>query len=169
MAWGQIPILGNVKLIIVSERMVNEPPAHAGSSKAIKERLVVRWKTCGKTREKEGTGGASNRRIGGGGREQLDKITEWVKRLARDDEEFCGLFIFEFDEHGRILTHIIEHAEESGNWDKTSKVVTVTDWLLGKAKRKDEKEVPGLVLGGCYEFDQRRFAARPEMNLQTKR
>lgn len=93
-----------------------------------------------------------------GGREQLDRITEWLGRVVREDEEFCGLFIFEFDEEGRILTHIIEHAEESGSWDKASKVVSVTDWLLGKAKRKDEKEIPGLVLG-CYEYEQRRLQA----------
>lgn len=88
--------------------------------------------------------------------EQLDRITEWLGRVIRENEEFCGLFIFEFDEEGRILTHIIEHAEESGSWDKASKVVSVTDWLLGKAKRKDEKELPpGLVLG-CVEYEQRR-------------
>lgn len=48
------------------------------------------------------------------------------------------------------MTHTIEHAEEGGSWDKASKVVGVTDWLLGKAKRKDDKAVdPGLVLGCC--------------------
>ena len=154
MAWGRVPLVGNVKLIILSERMVkNEPAAHAGSSNATKDRLIVRWKTCGKPKAKGMDSGTE-------GREQLNRIAGWLGRVMRDDEEFSGLFIFEFDEEGRILTHIIEHAEESGSWDKASKVVGVTDWLLGKAKRKDEKEVPGLVLG-CYayghEHEQRRL------------
>ena len=43
------------------------------------------------------------------------------------------MFIFEFDEEGRILTHTIENVEEGGNWDKMTRVISVTDWLLGKA------------------------------------
>lgn len=49
------------------------------------------------------------------------------------------------------MTHTIEHAEEGGNWEKASKVVSVTDWLLGKARWKEEKELEGLVLGYCEE------------------
>ena len=90
------------------------------------------------------------------GSEQVDKITEWLGGDARDDEEFCGLFIFEFDEEGRIVTHTIEHAEEGGNWDKASRVVSVTDWLLGKAKgSRREEEVPGLAWGYCREGERR--------------
>lgn len=90
--------------------------------------------------------------------DQLDRITEWLGRIARDDEEFCGLFIFEFDEEGRVLRHIIEHAEESGSWDRASKVVSATDWLLGKAKRKEEKEVvAGLAAVGCLEYAPRKM------------
>ena len=156
MAWGRVPIVGNINLIIISERMIkNEPLANVGlssssaSPNASRDRLVVKWKTCGKTK-------AQAMGAGTGGREQLDRITEWLGRVVREDEEFCGLFIFDFDEDGRILTHIIEHAEESGSWDKASKVVSVTDWLLGKAKRKEEKDIPpGLVLG-CFEYLQRR-------------
>lgn len=78
-----------------------------------------------------------------GASEQVDKITEWLGGDARDDEEFCGIFIFEFDEEGRIITHTIEHSEESGNWDKTSRVVSVTDWLLGRMNGK--KRAPALA------------------------
>ena len=71
-----------------------------------------------------------------GSSEQVDKITEWLGGDARDDEEFCGKFVFEFDEEGRIVTHTIEHAEENGDLEKTSKVISVTDWLLGGPWKK---------------------------------
>lgn len=107
------------------------------------EKLIVRWKTCGKTKGKQG--GSLYRGIGAG--EQVDKITEFLGGKARDDEEFCGLFIFEFDEEGRILSHTIEHAEEGGSWDKTTRVISVTDWLLGRAwGKKPDDGSPGLAL-----------------------
>ena len=90
-----------------------------------------------------------------GASEQVDKITEWLGGDARDDEEFCGLFIFEFDEEGRIVTHTIEHAEEGGSWDRASRVVSVTEWLLGKAMGKKDKEVAGLALGYCGDGEKR--------------
>lgn len=143
MAWGRVPIVGNVRLIIQSERMVKngDVSAAAGGN----EKLIVRWKTCGKTKGKGM--GALYRGIGAS--EQVDKITEWLGGDARDDEEFCGLFMFEFDEEGRIVTHTIEHADEGGSWDKMAKVVSVTDWLLGKAKRRKKEDVPELALGYC--------------------
>ena len=71
-----------------------------------------------------------------GASEQVDKITEWLGGDARDDEEFCGLFIFEFDGEGRILEHTIEHVVEGGEWERVGgmsrKVVSVTEWLLGR-------------------------------------
>ena len=74
----------------------------------------------------------------------MDKISEWLgrdyfsrnNRNAEDgdgDEAFCGLFIFEFDSEGRILEHTIEHVDR--DWEKErgmSKVVSVTEWLLGE-------------------------------------
>lgn len=156
MAWGRVPIVGNVKLIILSERVVkNGPSGYRGLSKLSSERLIVRWKTCGKTKGKGM--GALYRGIGAS--EQVDKITEWLGGDARADEEFCGLFIFEFDEEGRILTHTIEHAEEGSNWDKASMVISVTDWLLGRAKWKSGKEVLGLVLE-YHEHAQRKIHTR---------
>ena len=152
MAWGCVPIVGNVKLVILSERVVkNGPTSHISPSTTSvnSERLIVRWKTSGKTKGKGM--GALYRGIGAS--EQVDKITQWLGGDARDDEEFCGLFIFEFDEEGRILTHTIEHAEESGHWDRTSRVVSVTDWLLGRMNGR--RRVPELALN--YARQERRF------------
>ncbi|KAG7010126.1 ras-related protein [Physcia stellaris] len=133
-AFGRVPILGNVKLIILSERMVKNGPSYT-SQAAGNERLIVRWKTCGKTK--------------GGD--------------VRDDEEFCGLFIFEFDEEGRVLSHTIEHAEEGGSWDKVGRVVSVTDWLLGKFGGRKEKEL-GLAWGCVEDGDgRRRFRMRRDL------
>lgn len=148
MAWGRLPLLGNVKLDIVSERMVR----NGGSSvehACRDEKLIVKWKTCGKTKERAGT-----LYSGIGATEQLDKL---MRLLGGDKtgEEFCGLFIFEFDDQGRISKHTIEHADEGGSYDRMAKVVSVTDWLLGKApwRRKDEV-VPGLAF--CAEQRERR-------------
>ena len=152
MAWGRVPIVGNVKLIILSERVVKNGPSTTSSPGSVKvgnEKLIVRWKTCGKTKGKGM--GALYRGIGAS--EQVDKITEWLGGDARDDEEFCGLFIFEFDEEGRIVTHTIEHAEEGGSWDRASRVVSVTDWLLGRGWRRKGKEVEGLAWE-CVDGDQ---------------
>ena len=152
MAWGRVPIVGNVKLIILSERVVpscGSSLAHTfnsnreSQSKTGNERLIVKWKTCGKT---QGKGmGALYRGIGAS--EQVDKITEWLGGDARDDEEFCGLFIFEFDEEGRVLSHTIEHVE--GDFEGKlglGKVVSVTEWLLGRMNGKGKGE-PALALG----------------------
>lgn len=144
-AWGRVPVLGNVRLEILSERMARNG---GGSSPGVAhEKLVVKWKTCGKTKGK-GVG-ALYRGISGS--EQVDKITEFLGGDAKDDEEFIGLFIFEFDEEGRVITHTIEHAEESGNWDKMTRVISVTDWLLGKAW--GAKQPAGLALGFCKNED----------------
>ena len=161
MAWGRVPIVGNVRLIILSDRVVKNG---TGSSCSISsdhrtrvgnERLIVRWKTCGKTKGKGM--GAFYRGIGAS--EQVDKITEWLGGDARDDEEFCGLFIFEFDEEGRIITHTIEHAEQSGPWDKTSRVVTLADWLIGRMNGKSKKE-PQLAWSYVDDGDRRRRFVR---------
>ena len=161
MAWGRVPIVGNVKLIILSERVVKTGPTYSriAQSHVNNERLVVRWKTCGKT---QGKGmGALYRGIAAS--EQVDKITEWLGGDARDDEEFCGKFVFEFDEEGRILTHTIEHAEENGDLEKTSRVVSVTDWLLGRPWKKRTPEVAWICVadeGG--DVWKRKFEERGE-------
>jgi len=133
-AWGRVPIVGNVKLEILSERMINKtgqvhsliPPTSTRP-----EQLVVRWRTIGKTKNK-GTGGFYK---GIGASENVDKITEWLGggKGEDDSKEFTGLFIFEFDEQGRVISHTIEHAQEGGNWERGvgAKMVGLTDWLLG--------------------------------------
>ena len=139
-----MPLVGNVKLIVLSERIVKGSggyPIERSDCRSVDERLIVRWKTCGKTKGKGM--GALYRGIGASDR--VDKITEWLGGDARDDEEFCGLFIFQFDEEGRILTHTIEHADDSAHWEKTSKFVSITDWLIGKVNGKGKEKIPELA------------------------
>ncbi len=113
------------------------PSSSASSSGYGSEQLVVRWKTCGKKKN----GGDSN---GSATSDPVDKIAEAVMggKMADDNKEFTGLFIFEFDEEGRIVTHIIEHAQEGGNWEKGvgARVVGLTDWLLGGMRGKGETD-----------------------------
>lgn len=138
MAWGRVPVLGNVKLNILSERMVK----NGGSSTASRmrnERLIVRWQTCGKSEKKE-HGQVSD---------VVEKITSIVAGSSRPHEEFTGLFKFEFDEEGRILNHIIEHTEEGQHWDKTAKMISVTDWLLGRAWGRRDDGSPSLAFARC--------------------
>ncbi|KAF7187718.1 hypothetical protein HII31_11057 [Pseudocercospora fuligena] len=152
-AWGRMPLFGNVKLVILSERMVR----NGGSSVAHQnrdEKLIVKWKTCGKTTHRDGTGGIYRGMGLAAARDPVDKIKDFIsgtrsdsskQKSEEDAEEFCGIFIFEFDEHGRIQKHTIEHTDEGGHYDKMNRVVSVTDWLLGQfnGKRKDE---PALAL-----------------------
>lgn len=130
MVWGRMPLISNVKLEIMSERMIKSH-CYSSTDSGRREQLIVRWRTIGKTRGK-GVGGFYK---GIGGRENVDKITEWLGggKGEDDSKEFTGLFIFEFDEEGRVLSHTIEHAQEGGNWEKGvgAKVVGLTDWLLG--------------------------------------
>ncbi|MCJ1432136.1 hypothetical protein MMC27_001492 [Xylographa pallens] len=146
-AWGRVPLVGNVKLSILSERMLPPPSSPSGE-----EKLVVRWQTCGKTKGK-GMGAFYK---GIGASEQVDKITEWLGGDARDDEEFCGKFIFKFDKEGRIVEHTIECAEDGGGHE-IGRVVGITDWLLGRARRK---EVEGLVVGYIGEERRRERSVR---------
>lgn len=158
-AWGRVPLVGNVKLTILSERMVR----NGGSAVPLAsrdERLIVKWKTCGKTKHRDPTGGIY-RGAGKDSRDPMDKIKDFIagtihgeigqaaKRAELDREqehEFCGLFAFEFDEKGRIVKHVIEHTDEGGDWDRMTRVVSVTDWLLGRFNGKNKEQVPELAL-----------------------
>lgn len=121
-AWNRVPIIGNVKLEILAERMTAEPltflPRRPG---AMPEQLVVRWCEKRKTKDDslEPSSIAKSLRLGGRG--------------VDANKAFTGLFIFDFDSEGRVLTHTIETAQESGNWEKGmgAKFVGLTDWLLG--------------------------------------
>jgi len=133
MAWGRVPVVGNVKLKIVSERMIknghSNTPVHGQN-----EKLIVKWETCGKSEQEQGPVS-----------EAVEKITNIVGRSRKPDEKFSGLFLFEFDEQGRISKHIIEHVEENNQWEKTAKVISVTDWLLGRAWGRREEGAPSLA------------------------
>ena len=98
------------------------------------EKLIVRWKTCRGDRV-------------GKNPSAMDKISQLLGRdVAKDEEEFSGLFIFEFDKEGRLGRHTIEHAQQGGNWEKMTRVVSVTDWLIGLAKGRGRAQ-EGLALG----------------------
>lgn len=134
-AWGRVPLVGNVKLDILSERLLKG--AMPTTKDALQEKLIVRWKTCGKAQDSQTS-------------EALDKITKIVSKPNQSDDEFSGLFYFEFDEEGRILNHTIEHLDDSAHWDRTAKVISVTDWLLGRAwGRRSEEGTPGLAFAKC--------------------
>ncbi|PVH77858.1 hypothetical protein DL98DRAFT_517173 [Cadophora sp. DSE1049] len=147
-AWGRVPLVGNVKLTILSERMIKSSSNARSPSLARQEQLIVRWRTVGKTKGK-GTGAFYK---GIGGRESVDKITEWLGggKGEDDSKEFTGLFIFEFDEEGRIISHTIEHVQEGGNWERGvgARVVGLTDWLLGGMRKGRGDE--GAPCPACY-------------------
>lgn len=134
-AWGRVPVIGNIKLHILSERMVKNgmsTPTQLGH-----EKLIVKWKTCGKEEKAQASTPS----------DAMEKITKILGVSSRPNEtgEFCGLFLFEFDDEGRILKHVIEHAEEGGNWEKSTKVINVTDWLLGRAWGRRDNGSPSLA------------------------
>ncbi|KAL8994950.1 MAG: hypothetical protein Q9169_005215 [Polycauliona sp. 2 TL-2023] len=153
-AWGRLPIVGNVQLIIISERVIKwSSSMHSEGSSAPKRqnhRLVVRWKTSASRSAPKNPSSARSTQVlyrGIGPRERVNRFTEWLSNptsLGKQAQEFCGIFIFEFDEEGRILTHTIEHAEENGSAERASRVVNVTDWLLGRARARKEA-APELV------------------------
>ncbi|KAI0995195.1 hypothetical protein K3495_g12987 [Podosphaera aphanis] len=125
--WSCLPLTSNVKLEILSERMIRQPRTIVSSSEQT-EQLVVRWSTVGK-KQRESCSDFSSGGIGA--KANVNKLMKWF-----EGEEFTGLFIFKFDTEGRIATHIIEHAQEGGNWENGvgAKVVALTDWLLGRMK-----------------------------------
>jgi len=133
-----MPVLGNVKLKILSERMVKNGGSTTNNVR--NEKLIVKWQTCGKSEKKE-NGQVSD---------VVEKITNIVAGSSRPSQEFTGLFKFEFDEDGRILNHIIEHTEEGQHWDRTAKVISVTDWLLGRAWGRRGEGSPSLAFVECW-------------------
>lgn len=136
-AWGRVPVIGNVKLKVLSERMVKNGCSPSAPAHMRNEKLIVKWQTCGKADK------GDSRHVS----EAFESVTNIVRR-GREEEEFTGLFVFEFDEEGRIVHHTIEHTEEGHNWDKTTKFISVTDWLLGRAWGRRE-EIPSLAFVRC--------------------
>ncbi|KAJ5959098.1 uncharacterized protein N7479_006248 [Penicillium vulpinum] len=159
-AWSSVPLVGNVKLQILSERIVRagtllDPTHHGDHHDCGDERLLVRWKTEPRTDSRpfhgpdSSTANSTNpsKTMPSSENNHLSASTngtnkglsvllggeEPIFKLSKE-EQFTGIFIFSFDEEGRILTHTIEHADEADGWDRTAKFVTLTDWLIGKAR-----------------------------------
>lgn len=112
--------------------MTSEPltflPRRTG---AMPEQLVVRW--CERRRcegDKLDPGGIAR--------------SLWRGRGVDPNKAFTGLFIFDFDAEGRILTHTIEQAQEGGNSERGmgAKFVGLTDWLLGGMKNPNDDPIP---------------------------
>ncbi|OJJ44163.1 hypothetical protein ASPZODRAFT_135647 [Penicilliopsis zonata CBS 506.65] len=214
-AWGSVPIVGNIKLQILSERIVRAgtvlDPGPCRDSECGDERLVVRWKT----EPKDATGSSSTTTTSSSSSSPsttpsfsytapTSETTESQRGSVSDaethsrlstskagtnkglsmllggdapifklshEEQFTGLFIFSFDEKGRILTHTIEHADNANGWERTSKFVALTDWLIGKARESLEPSTPkpGLAMQGYRESGHRNcFSTGSKLPLPTE-
>ncbi|KAF7128335.1 hypothetical protein CNMCM5793_003065 [Aspergillus hiratsukae] len=176
-AWSSLPLVGNVKLQILSERIVRAgtvlDPDGCSESETGDERLVVRWRTERRReghKHKDGSVAAasgSNKAVSSSSSPSSENLSRTSAKngvnkglsvlLGGDapifklsnEEQFTGLFIFSFDEEGRISSHTIEHADDAGWWDRTAKFVTLTDWLIGKARGSLDPPAPGLAMQGC--------------------
>lgn len=163
-AWGTVPFVGNVKLKVISERMARtgytsslpEMDATTKDDDSGEEKLVVRWiteakpATNGATTTTAAPAAASSASAAENTNASLSTLLGGSQPLTtNNDKQFSGLFIFTFDGKGRIASHTIEHADEDNGYDRTSRVVTVADWLLGKARGgRKEGEIHGLVPDG---------------------
>lgn len=142
-----MPIIGNNKLEILSERITRQhlhvSPNRAG---AVGEQLVVRWRTIGKSK-------GWNLRFGNSSDDAKD---ESLPRIS-EDGTFTGLFIFEFDKNGKVLSHTIETVVEGGDWEKGigHKFVGLTDWLLGGIKGSREGQGGGAPCPALQWHDPR--------------
>ncbi|CAI7603366.1 unnamed protein product [Penicillium pancosmium] len=188
-AWSSVPLVGNVKLQILSERIVRAgtllDPEHGDKHDCGDERLVVRWKTEPRTDSRPfheshtrpsttntntngdssptstSTSGASQSQSHlssseSGTNRGLSKLLggdEPIFKLSKE-QQFSGLFVFSFDDEGRVLTHTIEHADDATDGeDRTAKFVTLTDWLIGKARGSLEPAPrPGLCIESCHGY-----------------
>lgn len=140
LAWNRVPIIGNVRLEILSERMVSQPSYSSPKrSEAYGEQLIVKWRTAdSKAKCPEPT-------VTEEGERKLDDTLRGTQS-AGEKKAFTGLFIFEFDKDGRIISHTIERVDGEGDWDKGvgARVVGLTDWLLGGIKGRTEGGAPAL-------------------------
>ncbi|KAK4241401.1 hypothetical protein C8A03DRAFT_12347 [Achaetomium macrosporum] len=148
-AWNRVPLVGNVRLDILSERMVDHPiyPTLPGGRRpegACSEQLIVRWRTVGGGGSRIVKGllsfvGNGNVRGPDADGTEVKAPVGMAQPAGTSNKEFTGLFIFDFDGEGRVLSHTIEHVQEGGQWEKGvgAKVVGLTDWLLGGIKGGD--------------------------------
>ncbi|EFQ33365.1 uncharacterized protein GLRG_08644 [Colletotrichum graminicola M1.001] len=137
-AWNRLPLVGNVRLSIMSERVTKHPihfaPLRPG---AIPEQLVVRW--CATSKKNGSTTAAAAAAAAA-------TTTTTTTTTGGGDKAFTGLFVFQFDAEGRILSHTIETVQEGGEWEKGvgAKVVGLTDWLLGGMRRQGDSPSPAF-------------------------
>lgn len=147
-AWNRVPIVGNVRLEILSERMVSQPvhfsPRRPG---AYGEQLLVKWRTASSSSASSSS--TIPLSLTERGEHNFDAHLRGSQQPVGEERKkaFTGLFVFEFDKDGRIISHTIEHVDEHGEWEKGvgARVVGLTDWLLGGIKgRSDGGGLPAL-------------------------
>lgn len=129
-----------MKLEILSERMVSQPYYSSPKrAEAYGEQLVVKWRTA------DGKAKGSNPTITEEGEQKLDDTLRGTQSVD-EKKAFTGLFIFEFDKEGRVISHTIENVDEHGEWEKGlgARVVGLTDWLLGGIKGRSDSGAPAL-------------------------
>ena len=85
---------------------------------------------------------------GEGGEEVF--VVRW--RTCEEEDGFCGVFLFEFDDVGRIARHVIEEVERGGDTYGEGEggrggVVGLTEWLLKKARGAGAGGGGGLAWG----------------------
>ncbi|KAK1995955.1 hypothetical protein LX36DRAFT_682709 [Colletotrichum falcatum] len=140
-AWNRLPLVGNVRLSIMSERVTKQPlhfaPLHPG---AIPEQLVVRWCASDKKNGSQATATTATTAAAAAAAAAASPSP------GGGDKEFTGLFVFQFDAEGRILSHTIETVQEGGDWERGvgAKVVGLTDWLLGGMRRQGDSPSPAF-------------------------
>ncbi|KAF3941201.1 hypothetical protein ABW19_dt0202695 [Dactylella cylindrospora] len=165
--WGRIPGI-KVRLEILSVKMTKggmplKDLDDGDSSEIGGEQMIVKW------RASSSPNGSGNGKPNGAQsskptspskstptttlskeskEDPLAAITSSIPKITTNGD-FCGLFIFEFDDAGKIKTHIIEDVEEDRGESRQqhSKVITLTEWLLKKAKGslEDKPPMPGLA------------------------
>lgn len=118
--------------------MVSQPlhfsPRRQG---AYSEQLVVKWRTASSSSESDGDAKLS---LTEQGEQDLDAHLRGSQAVG-EKKAFTGLFIFEFDKDGRVISHTIEHVDQHGDWEKGvgARMVGLTDWLLGGIKGRSEE------------------------------
>lgn len=84
-----------------------------------------------------------------------NKISEW---FGKGQGEFTGLFIFEFDTEGRVVSHTIENVQAGGDWERGvgARMVGLTDWLLGGMRNGNGKGQEGSPCPAFWNEEGRR-------------
>ncbi|KAK6534310.1 hypothetical protein TWF281_005637 [Arthrobotrys megalospora] len=173
--WGRIPGI-KVRLEILSIKMIKGgiPTENEDDEMACVtgERMIVKWRASSSPNGNGNGNGNGNKDTQATTSSTTSNTPPNLKNVEPKKEDplsavanslpkftitgdFCGLFIFEFDDQGRIKTHIIEDVEEDRDEavQQHSKVITLTEWLLKKAKKslEDKPQVPGLAFERIWE------------------